>query len=186
MATDLTNSSRTTPRPYKSRRGDFWIQNFEPSTCVSTAKIAYGDVVQFDVNTSSNNFRIVKSSTMANAPNVVSSAFLGIALGADDSDGSTTNQGNKNKIPVCIADPATEILFPTKATVAQHASTLVNTRRALAYDSTLSMFYCDVANSSAADATVVITDVLDPGSSNGQVLAKFLSTAVARYVSAAF
>lgn len=186
MATDLTNSSRTTPRPFRSRRGDFQVFSFEPSTCVSTAKIVYGDVVQFDVNTSSNNFRIVKSSTMANVPNVLSSAFLGVALGADDSDGSTTGQGTKNKITVCIANADTEFLFPSKATVAQHQSTLVNTRRALAYDSTLGMFYCDVANSTAADATLVVTDVPDPGSSNGQVLAKFLSTAVARAWSAAF
>ena len=186
MATDLTNSSRTTPRPYRSRSGDYQVFSFEPSTCVSSAKIIYGDVVQFDVNTSSNNFRIVKSSTMANVPNVLSSVFLGIALGADDSDGSTTGQGTKNKITVCLANSHTEFVFPTKATVAQHQSTLVNTRRAIGYDSTLGMFYCDVANSTAGDASLVVTDVLDPGSSNGQVVAKFLSTAVARYVSAAF
>lgn len=186
MATDLTNSSRTTVRPYRSRKGDFWIEHFEPSTAVSTALIQYGQVVQFDVNVSSNNFRIVKSSTMANVPNVISTAFLGIALGADDSDGSTTNQGNKTKIPVCIADNQTEFLWPTKATVAQHASTLVNTRRAIAYDSTLGIHYCDVANSTAGDAALLITAVPDPGSSNGQVVAKFLSTNVARFVSGAF
>jgi hypothetical protein len=48
------------------------------------------------------------------------------------------------------------------------------------------MFYCDVANSTAGDASLVVTDVIDPGSSNGQVVAKFLSTAVARFVSGAF
>lgn len=186
MATDLTNSSRTCPRPYRSLSGDYRVQSFEPSTCVSTAKIAYGDVVQFDVNTSSNNFRIVKSSTMANVPNVLSSVFLGIATDADASDGSTSGQGTKQKITVVLATPATEFLWPTKATVAQHASTLVNTRRAIAYDSTLGMFYCDVANSTAGDASLVVTEVIDPGSSNGQVVAKFLSTATARIVSAAF
>lgn len=185
MATDLTNSSRTTPRPYRSRKGDFTISHFEPSTCVSTALIKYGDVVQFDVNVSSNNFRIVKSSTMANAPNVLSTAFIGLALDADASDGSTTNQGTKQKVAVVLADSQTEFLFPTKATVAQHASTLVNTRRAIGYDSTLGMFYCDVANSTAGDATLIITEVLDPGSSNGQVVAKFVSTNVARFVSGA-
>lgn len=186
MATDLTNSTRTCPRPYRSRRGDYQIAHYEPSTAASTALIKYGDVVQFDVNVSSNSFRIVKSSTMATAPTVLSSVFLGIALAADDSDGSTTTQGSKNKIPVCIANADTEILFPSKATVAQHTSTLVNTRRTLGYDSTLGMFYLDLANSSAGDASLVVTDVIDPGSSNGQVLARFLSTSVARVVSGAF
>jgi hypothetical protein len=184
MATDLTNSSRTSPRPYRSARGDYQIRAYEPSTAASTALIRYGDVVSFDVNTSSNNFRIVKSTSSSNA--VLSSVYLGIALGADDSDGSTTGQGSKNKIPVCLADHTTEFLFPTKATVAQHQSTLVNTRRAIVYDSTLAIYYCDVANSSAAEASLLITDVLDPGSSNGQVLAKFHSTSVARTVSGAF
>lgn len=186
MATDLTNSSRTCPRPYRSRSGDYQVWSFEPSTCVSTALIRYGDVVQFDVNVSSNNFRIVKSSTMANVPNVLSSVFVGIAVDADGSDGSTLNQGNKTKLSVVLASDQTEFLWPTKATVAQHASTLVNTRRAIAYDSTLGMFYCDVANSTAGDASLVVTDVIDPGSSNGQVVAKFLSTTVARFVSGAF
>lgn len=186
MATDLTNSTRSTPRPYRSRHGDYQILSFEPSTCVSTAKIVYGDVVQFDVNTSSNNFRIVKASTMATIPTVLSSVFLGIALDADSSDGSTTTQGSKQKITVAIGTPETDFLFPTKCTVAQHQSTLINTRRTLAYDSTLSMFYMDMANSSAGDASLMIVDVLDPGSSNGQVLAKFISTTVARSVSGAF
>lgn len=186
MATDLTNSTRTCPRPYRSRKADYSLGSFEPSTCVSTALIRYGDVVQFDVNVSSNNFRIVKSSTMANVPNVLSSAFLGIAVDADASDGSTLGQGTKQKVTVVLADNQTEFLWPTKATVAQHQSTLVNTRRAIGYDSTLGMFYCDVANSTAGDASLLVTDVIDPGSSNGQVVAKFLSTAVARYVSGAF
>lgn len=188
MATDLTNSSRTTPRPYRSRSGDFQVWSFEASTCVSSALIRYGDVVQYDVNVSSNNYRIVKSSTMANVPNVVSTAFLGVAVDADTSDGSTSGLGTsaRQKLAVVLANNHTEFLWPTKATVAQHQSTLVNTRRAIGYDSTLSMFYCDVANSTAGDAALLVTEVIDPGSSNGQVVAKFLSTNVARFVSGAF
>lgn len=178
MATDLTNSSRTTPRPYRSRKGDYSLYEFDASTCVSTATIRYGDVVQFDVNTAAANYRIVKSSTMANAPTVLSTAFLGIALATSTGDGSTSGE----KITVCLADAATEFLWPSKATVAQHTSTLINTRRAIAYDSTLGMFYCDVANSTAGDASLVITAVPDPGSSNGQVVAKFNSTNVARFI----
>jgi hypoxanthine-guanine phosphoribosyltransferase len=48
------------------------------------------------------------------------------------------------------------------------------------------MFYCDVANSTAGDAALLITDVIDPGTTNGWVIAKFLSTGVARLISGAF
>ena len=192
---DKSNSSRSTPRPYRVRGGsDFSFARFEESTCVSTATIKYGDVVQFDVNVASAAHRIVKSSTMANVPNVLSSAFLGIAVETSTSDGSTTGLkgggvgviGPADKsILVCLATPNAEFLFPTKSSVV--TSTCLGTRRALAYDSTLSMFYVDIGNSTAGDASVVITDIPEPGTdANNPVVVKFLSTAVARLVSAAF
>jgi hypothetical protein len=189
---DKTNSSRTVPRPFRSRYGTYQIAHFEESTAVSTAVIRYGDVVQFDVNVSSANHRIVKSSTMANVPNVVSSALLGIAVSNSTGDGSTTGLNssaigvNQNKlISVCLATPQTEFLFPTKSSVV--TSSVIGSRRALGYDSTLSMFYVDIANSTAGDATVVVTDVPEPGNdANNPVIVKFLSTATARYISGAF
>jgi len=178
----ITNSTRSCPRPHRSRRGDYWLQEFTASTAISTAVIRYGDVVQFDVNTADASAKIVKSSTMANVPNVISSAFLGIAVQGSTGDGSTSTE----KLTVCMAEPTTEFLWPTKLAGADHTSTLVNKRKAIGYDSTLGMFYMDNANSTAGDASLVITDVIEPGTTNGLVVAKFLSTVTARYVSAAF
>jgi len=170
--------------PYRKRNGTFDLRAFVPSTGISTATIAYGDIVQFDVNVASANHRIVKSSTMANVPNVLSTAFLGVAVEDDPTAIGQTVQ--THKVLVCIADKDTEFKFPTKATGAQHASSMVGKRIAAAYDSTLGMFYADVANSTAGDASLVITEVIDEGTTNGYVAAKFLSTAVARLVSAAY
>jgi hypothetical protein len=191
---DKTNSSRTTPRPYRSRHGTYQFKTFEESTCVSTATIRYGDVVQFDVNSGTAAHRIVKSSTMANVPNVLSSAFLGIAMDTSTSDGSTTGllssavgqfNANSKVLNVCLATPGTEFWFPTKSSVV--TSTCLGTRRAIAYDSTLSMFYVDIGNSTAGDATVIITDIPEPGNdANNPVIVKFLSTATARLISQAF
>lgn len=186
----LTNSTRTTPRPYRARGGTFDVRKFEASTVVSTAIIEYGDVVQFDDNAATANHRVRKSSTMANVPNVLSTSFLGIAVEADDSTVSATapgGTGQNQKVAVCIANKDTEFVWPSKATGAQHASSLVGQSRAIAYDSTLSMFYIDVANSTAGDASLVITELVDDaGTTNGRIAAKFLSTAVERLVSAAY
>ena len=172
--------------------GTYQFADFEESTAVSTATIRYGDVVQFDVNTSTANHRIVKSSTMANVPNVISTAFLGIAVETSTGDGTATGLNssaigvnNAKTIKVCLATPYTEFLFPTKSSVV--TSTVIGSRRALAYDSTQSMFYVDIANSTAGDASVIITGVPEPGNdANNPVIAKFLSTNTARYISAAF
>ena len=80
---------------------------------------------------------------------------------------------------MAVARDGEEFLFPTKATVAQHQSTLIGTNRAWGYDSTLNIFYCNVANSTATDQLLRIADVVDPGSSNGYVVARFRSTGVA-------
>lgn len=181
---DKTNSTRTTPQPYRAALGTYQMRAFPQSTCISTAAIRMGDVVQFDVNVATANHRIVKSSTMANVPNVLSSAFLGIA--AETPDQSTLSASAPGApCLVYLATPWSEFKFPTKSSVV--TSTMVGMRKAIAYDSTLSMFYVDIANSTAGDATVVITDVPDPGSdANNPVVVKFLSTACARLISGAF
>lgn len=185
----ITHSTRTTPQPFRSRGGTFDHRTFVESTCISSAAIRYGDVVQFDVNVATANHRIVKSSTMANQPNVLSTAFLGIAVEGSVDVGSSIaagSEGGGSKLLVCIGNVNTEFKWPTKLAGTAHLSSLVGTRRAIAYDSTLGMFYADVANSTAGDASLVITDVIDPGTTNGYVAAKFLSTAVSRLISAAF
>lgn len=185
---DNTLSSLSVAYPYRSRYGTYQFMDFEESTGVSTAAIRYGDVVQFDVNQATANHRVVKSSTMANAPNVVSTAFLGIAVETSTgigSNGATSGVGTNKKLKVCLATSQTEFWFPTKSSAV--TSTVINTRRALAYDSTLGIFYVDIGNSTAGDAGVVITEVPNPGTdANNPVIAKFLSTGVARLISGAF
>ena len=181
----ITHSTRTKVTPYRVRGGTFDLRAFQPSTAVSSAIIAYGDVVQLDENAATANYRVRKSSTMANVPNVLSTLFLGIAMEADGSTVSNTSPGDINVV-VCIANKDTEFKFPTKLAGASHLSSLVGSRRAVGYDSTLSMFYADVGNSTAGDAILIITDVIDAGTTNGYVAAKFISTNVARLVSGAF
>ena len=183
----ITHSTRTKPTPYRARGGTFDLRAFQASTVLSgsTNKIIYGDVVQFDVNVATANHRIYKASTMANVPNVLSTAFVGIAVEDDGSSVSDVSPGNINVL-VCVANKDTEFKFPTKLSGANHASSKVGVRAALAYDSTLSMFYADPGNSTAGDASLVITEIIDVGTTNGYVAAKFLSTAVARLISGAF
>jgi hypothetical protein len=185
----LTNSTRTAVRPYRSRfAGSPPIWHLQESTLVAAASsnaIKYGDVVQFDVNVATANHRIVRASTMANQPNVVSTALVGIAA---ETPATSTQSADAPgaKMAVYLATPGTEFLFPTKAAGTAHLSSLVGSRRAIGYDSTDSFFYCDIGNSTAGDATLIITEVIDPGTTNGLVAAKFLSTNTARFVSAAF
>lgn len=182
----LNHSTRSTPEPNRTLRGSFRLEYFQPSTCVSTAVIAYGDVVQFDVNVASANHRIVKSSTMANAPNVVSTAIVGIAAEADTSSVSAASP-SPTKIGVYVAERDSEFVFPSKTAGAVYDSSLVGLRKAIGYDSTNSMFYIDTANSTAGDATVLITGLAnDAGTTNGALIARFISTNVARLISGAF
>jgi hypothetical protein len=181
---DITHSTRTSVRPYRSRGGTFDERHFQPSTiAASSALIRYGDIVQFDVNVATANHRIVKSSTMANAPAVLSSAFIGIAMEADESSVSSAapNPGN---LLVCVAGANTEFLFPTKSVT---ASSHVGRRTQTAYDSTNKFFYLNLASTHTDSSnTVVVTEVPNAGDTNGFVVAKFLSTSLARIVSGAF
>ena len=185
----LSNSTRSTPRPYRARGGTFDLRAFTESTCISTAIIKYGDVVQFDVNVATANHRIVKASTMANVPNVISTALVGLAVEGSADVGSTIaagSEGGGSKLVICVATKDTEFVWPTKLAGSAHVSSLVGTRRAVGYDSTLGMFYLDAGNSTAGDATQIVTEVLDPGTTNGLVVTKFISTNVARLISGAF
>jgi hypothetical protein len=182
----LNHSTRSTPEPNRTLRGSFRLEYFQTSTCISTATIAYGDVVQFDVNVATANHRIVKASTMANVPNVISTAIVGIAAEADESSVSAGSPG-VGKIGVYVAERDSEFIFPSKTAGAAYDSSLVGLRKAIGYDSTNSMFYVDNGNSTAGDATLIITGLgNDAGTTNGLLIGKFISTNVARLISGAF
>jgi hypothetical protein len=177
---DYTLTARDLIRPYRSRAGSPRIVTFDASTTVSTARIAVGQVVQFDA-TDSAAHRLVRSST-GTLNGILSVNIVGIAAQADESDGSTAGLGEgKRPISVWAADPQTEFKFPAQGTI---ASTLIGAARALKFDSTLGIHVCQLGNSTAAVLPIVITQVFNPGDSNGYVAGRFASTAVAQSIAA--
>jgi hypothetical protein len=171
---DITLSSRTMIRPYLSRAGQPLTLTRDASTCASTATIKVGQVVQFDIVSETASHRLVRASTAAGHPNL-STNIAGIAAASDASDGSTLSGEGARPLTFWAADPNTEFLFPTK--IPGTASTLIGTNLALGYDSTLSIHYV-MSNSTAGNQRVAITDVINPGDTNGLVVGRFLSTAV--------
>jgi hypothetical protein len=174
LMADLTLSSRTMIRPYE---GDFFSTptlTRDASTCASTATIKVGQVVQFDIVSETASHRLVRASTAAGHPNL-STNFAGIAAMSDASDGSTLSANGARPLTIWPATPGKRFLFPTK--IAGTASTLMGTALALGYDSTLAIHYL-AANSTAGDLRVRVTDVINPGDTNGLVVGYFLSTAV--------
>lgn len=171
----ITHSSKTGIFAFRTRTGSPRILSPDASTCASTARIQAGQVVQYDA-TSSAAHRIVRASTAAGDPNL-STNICGIAAATDDSDGSTAGLGEgKRRISVWAADGETEFLFPSK--ISAVASTLVGTALALGFDSTLGFHYLQ-ANSTAGDRRVWVTEVQNPGDTNGFLWGRFTSTAVA-------
>lgn len=188
----LGNSTATRIRPYRARLGlgTFPIAYFQESSIVggsASNAIKVGDVIQFDVNVATAAHRVVRASTMANVPNLVSTAIIGIAANTPASTVTASSPGPDNGVAVYLPTPGVEFLFPTKLAGSAHVSSLAGGRRtALAYDSTDNIFYADPANSTAGDATILITEVIDAGTTNGLVVGRFISTNTARFVSAAF
>lgn len=171
---EYTLSSRTGITPYRVGTGTHRIVTPDASTTANAGQlIKVGQVVQFDGGASSAAHRIVQAST-GGSP-LLSTSIVGVAAQADTSDGSTTNLGDgKRQISVWAAGG--EFKFQTNISNIQ--STVVNTGLALKWDSTLGCHYL-VANSSAADQAVWVTEVLSPGDTNGFVAGRFFSTRVA-------
>lgn len=166
---DITLSSRTTIKPYRSRAGSPRV--FTPpvaSTRASTAAITAGVVVQFDLTSTSNHKIIRCSSGVATA--LQSTTIAGVAAAADPADGSVDPN-----ISVWAADANTEFVFPTK--IAGTASSLVGTVLSLCWDSTLNINYA-MASSSAGTEAIYCTDVINAGDTNGFIVGKFQSTRV--------
>src|SRR6185503_20620498 len=98
---------------------------------------------------------------LLNTTNVV-----GVAIEASTSDGSTAGltQGNLNQvgnrmIGVAIAESGAEYLGYLIGANSASGSSLIGARRAVAYDSTNHVYVIDSTNSTAALASVIITDV---------------------------
>lgn len=197
MASTLANTSNTVFRPYRTPYGSFPIREFEEGTCASTAVIRRGDVVCFDTVVTTGNHRVVRApSSQGNGGTVLQNgikSLIGVALTGSTGDGSTTGLAGDGARPnpakmisVAIADRQTEFLGYISsggASTAVHisASSYIGMRKAVVYDRTQHAFFIDSTNSTAADFSVIITDIPSESRNdkNGAVIFKFLSTNLA-------
>lgn len=188
---DWTINSASNPSHYRSRNGAGTpaIRYFQESTAASTAVIKLGAIVSNDTVVTTGGFRIVRAPfNGGNGANLLNTTnVLGIAAEASTSDGSTsgltdgsTNQAGKRMIGVFIAEPNAEYRGFLLGSNNVSGSSLIGALRAIRYDSTNAIYGIDSTNSTAALASVVITDVeLETvGDTNGPVIFKFLSTGV--------
>ena len=192
---DWTINADSNPRHYRSRSGASTpaIRYFQEATCASTAVIKRGDIVSNDTVVTTGGFRIVRAplggTTGAAAEfNILATTnVLGIAVEGSTSDGSTAgltagnlNQAGNRMIGVMISEPDVEYIGYLIGTNNATGSSLIGALKAVRYDSTNHIWGIDSTNSTAALASVVITDVpLETvGDTNGPVVFKFLSTGV--------
>jgi hypothetical protein len=161
----ISLSSNTGIAPYRVRTGSPRIATFPgASTAASTAVIRVGQVVSFDA-TSTSSHRLIRCSTGATA--IVSTTIAGVAAG-EFTPGTTTQP-----ISVWAADGVTEFKFPTKLVT---TPALQGSIMSLEYDSTLAIHHLR-DNSTAGDQRVRVTEVLNPGDTNGYVVGVFISSA---------
>ena len=192
---DWTIGTGSNPGHFRSRAGAGTpaIRYFQESTAASTAVIKLGDIVSNDTVVSTGGFRIVRApfnggttsggTPVANLLNTTN--VLGVAVEASTSDGSTAgltagglNQAGARMIGVAIAEPDAEFRGYLIGTDNTAQSSLIGLMRAVRYDSTNHIYAIDSTNSTAALASIVITDVEQQvvGDTNGPVIFKFLST----------
>jgi hypothetical protein len=166
---DISLSSNTVIRPYRTRTGSPRIVTFGgASTAASTSVIRVGQVVSFDL-TSTSAHRLVRCSTAA--AGILSTSIAGVAAGGFTPSAGT---GSSADISVWAADGATEFLFPTK--IAGTTPELLGTIMGLNYDSSLAINFL-ATNSTAGDQRVRVTEVVGVGDTNGYVAGVFISSA---------
>lgn len=161
---DFTLSSGSICRPYRSPWGAFPITNRPISTGISSNAIYLGALMKLDDRTSTCTHRVCPTSTTTDQ------LLMGIA-GATLTGASATVD---TEIPVWDANPMVEFKAVTKGGTL--ASGDVGAGKALAWDSTLRILYVDLGNSSAGDARVLITQLVDAvGDSGGYVAFRFMT-----------
>lgn len=161
---DLSISSGSICRPYRSPWGAFPTRSMQCSTGVSSAAILTGRRVTLDW-TGSTTAGKVKASTAENT-------FFLVGIAAQTVQGSTAV--TNSEISVWEANPLVEFRAITKG--ATLASSHIGLRKKVMYDSTLGIEYIDLTASTAADWRAVITGLIDnEGDSGGAVSFRFLS-----------
>ena len=161
---EITLSSGSICRPFRSPWGNFPTKSMQCSTGVSSAAINIGRMVTLDWSGSTNCQR-VKASTADNF-------FFGVGIAAQTVSGSTAVTGSE--ISVWEANPMVEFRAATKG--AALASSNVGLRKTLHWDSTLAINYVDLTASTAADWRVIVTGLIgNEGDTGGEVSFRFMS-----------
>lgn len=161
---DKTLSSGDFCRPYRSPWGAFPTRTLQLSTGISSAAINLGGLIRLDDRSTAVTNRVYQTVTP------IEPLLAGIAAEA-----VTTPQAaaSVTHIPVWEANPMVEFKAVTKNGTLQPEH--VGSGKALAWDSTLNLLYVDLGNSSAGDARVLVTELIDQvGDSGGYVAFRFL------------
>lgn len=160
---DITLSSGSYCRPWRSPWGAFPTKSMLLSTGVSSAAILLGRAVTLDWS-GSTTAGLVKASTADNT-------FFLVGIAAETKG---TTSATRDPILVWEANPLVEFRAQTKT--AALASSHVGLRKTLHWDSTLGVSYVDLGASTASDYRVVVTGLIDnEGDSGGSVSFKFMS-----------
>lgn len=161
-----TISSGSYIRPYRSRYGSAPVKGFQASTGPA---FKVGEVVTFEVNTATNAHKIYLSSVTAAVQK-----FIGFAAEA-----KTDTNGVGTKLAVWVADPLVEFQGVSKSTAGNGLqSSNIGTKYSLSLDSTLSIWYVNLDESSAGKVSVIVTDAIDDfGDTNAMVAFRVMSTA---------
>lgn len=163
---DLTLSSGSICKAFRTPWGAFNTRQYGVSTGVSSAAIHAGRPVTLDYTEAGNtsNASYVKASTGDNT-------FYLVGIAAETAP-STALVGQP--IAVYEANPMAEFSAVTKAGTLQ--SSQVGLTKTLHWDSTLNIAYVDLSASTATDHRVVITQLIDQqGDSGGRVAFRFIS-----------
>jgi hypothetical protein len=163
---EISLSSGSICRPFRSPWGAFPIRHMPLSTGVSSLAIRLGQQVRLDDRTSTCGHRIMAAITTGET------LLVGIAAeGTIAGSGSTSTVDTE--IPVWEANPMVEFVANTKGGAL--VSTIVGSARSLAWDSTLNICYVDVGASTGADNRVVVTELIDNiGDTGGRVAFRFM------------
>jgi hypothetical protein len=162
---EISLSSGSIVRPYRSPWGAFPTRSMPISSGVSSLAINLGQLVISDTRTSTCEHRI-KASIVSGEANICGIAAEGIS-------GSTAAMDTE--ISVWEANPLVEFRANTKGGAL--VSSIVGSARTLAWDSTLKINYVDVGASTAGDQRVLVTDIIDSlGDTGGAVAFRFLAS----------
>lgn len=159
---DIAPSSGSYVKPYRSPWGAFPIRTMAVSSGVSSLVIRVGDRVGLDVRTDTNYHRIKQSTALSTV--VVGFAAEEASTNPDKSTGAPVYT-----IPVWEAHPAVEFQCITKGGTL--ASSLVGARKSIKRDSTLNIWYIDIADDTEVNKNVVVTELIDAVGDSGGLVA---------------